>query len=108
MSEVLLLNFDPILAPRLADSLARLGHRVTVHTGHEALSMKLRRESSFDLAILDVSESSTSVRRNLIELQTYRAGHGVRPMVLCVSRVYRGPRFELELERKGARVAYVR
>jgi hypothetical protein len=59
------------------------------------------------LIVLDASENDRVVHDQLAEIRRYRAQHGHRPTVLCVSRVYRGPLVELELERRGARVIYV-
>jgi DNA-binding response OmpR family regulator len=108
MIETLLVNFDPKLAERLASLLASQGHRISICTGFKALRQLLRKSPGFDLAIVDVSFDTPTAGVQLAELQAYRVQHGPRPMLLCVSRVYRGPQFELELERKGARVAYVR
>jgi len=55
----------------------------------------------FDLVILDVSVQCRDAGKLLEGLKRYRDAHGPRPMTLCVSRVYRGPRFELDLEQQG-------
>ena len=109
MTKTLLVNFEPPLAERLVHLLAARGHHVTIHAhGGLPLSEGLRMSEGFDLVLLDVSSDSAALREHLAALRNHRAKHGPRPMLLCVSRGYRGAYFELNLERKGARVAYVR
>jgi hypothetical protein len=55
-----------------------------------------------------VTKYNRFVRDLVNEVSDIRAQHSLRPMLLCVSGNYRGPKFELELERKGARVVHVR
>ena len=85
------------------------GHRVSAYAGDKPLAEHLSKlMDEVDLIVLDASGNDRIVHDRLGEIRRYRVRHGHRPTVLCVSRVYRGPQFELELERKGARVVYVR
>lgn len=107
--QLLLVRFDNASEGRLTELLRQRGYRVSAYSREESLLECLSRFGrEIDLVILDVSGNDPEVRNYLAEIVRYRAQHGHRPMVLCVSRVYRGPQFELELERKGARVVYVR
>jgi len=63
--------------------------------------------SEIDLVIVDASYSEKYALDLLTEMASYRKRNGPCPAALCISRVYRGPRFELEVERKGARLLYV-
>lgn len=108
MAQILLVKINEFEARRLTEFLIVRGHRVTVFEPTQSL-VRLLGElgQNLDLVILDVSLQGPEAGRYLEELKLYRAAHGPRPMILCVSHVYRGPRFELDLERQGARVVYV-
>jgi hypothetical protein len=78
------------------------------------LSMRNYRKSSdhaiiadlqtVDLVIIDVSIDDPEMRHTLRILKVERAR---RPFaVLCVTRVNRGPRYQYDIERIGARFAY--
>jgi DNA-binding response OmpR family regulator len=109
MAEILLVKFDKVTVERLAEFLQRRGHCITTHSGDESLAQTLRGYSrGFDLVILDVACDEAVTRKHIAAVRAIREKRGPRPMLLCVSWVYRGPRFELELERQGARVVYVR
>src|SRR5690349_2171924 len=106
---ILLVNFDEASEGRLTEILRQRGHRVSTYTSEEPLAEHLSKpRGDVDLIVLDASGNDRVVHDQLDEIRQYRAQHGHRPTVLCVSRVYRGPQVELELERKGARVVYVR
>jgi len=106
VAEILLVKFDQVTEGRLAELFGCRGHHAITHSGDQPLSQVLRRRG-FDLVILDVSCDYSITRKHVAAVRARREQHGLRPMLLCVSRVYRGPQFELELEREGARVVYV-
>ena len=64
-------------------------------------------DNDVDLVIVDVSAADEICQVTLDELRRWQMIHGPRPGILCVSTVYRGPNFELEIERKGGRLVYV-
>jgi len=106
MAAILLANFDEEFRDRLAAFLRVERHSVHVALEPAPLSQLLRR-ATVDLLIVDVSHRENYVRDLLADLGAHRAKRGPRPSVLGVSRVYRGPRFALDLERKGLRLIYV-
>ncbi len=108
MALILLTNFDEPSAHRLADLLTRRGHRVNKCSTFDGVQFLEASDHDLDLIILDVSHDDRETQNQLAEIRHYRAQHGPRPMLLCVSRLYRGARFQLDLESKGARVVYVR
>jgi hypothetical protein len=60
-----------------------------------------------DLIVLYLSAANRFCSTELKAIRDYHARCGARPALLCVPDMYRGPHFELDLEQKGARVAYV-
>jgi DNA-binding response OmpR family regulator len=108
MAKILLVNFDVELGTRLSAFLRAERHELcaVLECGHFAEMLK-RCPVPIDLVILDVSLGEKYVRDLLSEISSYRVRNGPRPAILCISRVYRGPHFALDLERKGARLLYV-
>jgi DNA-binding response OmpR family regulator len=107
MPRILLVNFDEEQARRMAAFLRTERQQVCVAPATENVSQTVRRICGIDLVILDASHREKYARDLLNGIASYRARNGPRPMVLCISRVYRGPRFQLDVERKGARLIYV-
>jgi hypothetical protein len=108
VARLVLANFDAETAAQLIQLLQRNRHSATLlptnTSGHGPQAIG---QVSCDLIILDVSRDDRATRALLIEALRRRAESGPRPMLLCVTRAYRGPRYEFDLERKGARIAYV-
>jgi len=107
MAKILLVNFEIGQGLRLATFLRVERHDVRVAESSVASLRGPQRVTDFDLVIVDASLREQSVRDLVTEIATQRASSGPRPMVLCICRCYRGARFELDLERRGARVVYV-
>jgi DNA-binding response OmpR family regulator len=108
MGQILLMNFDEEMGSKLAVALRNQRHSVVMLPKDVSFAKALTLgKGSPDLVILDFSRIERNGRTLLSEIVFYRARYGPWPMLLCVSRVYRGPQFELDLERKGARVVYV-
>ena len=108
-ARILLVNFDEASERRLTEIFRQKGHRISTYACEEPLAEHLsKRSNDVDLIILEASQNERVVHGQLSEIRRSRAQYGHRPTVLCVSRVYRGPQFELELERQGIRVVYVR
>jgi hypothetical protein len=108
-ARILLVNFDKTSEERLTEIFRQKGHYTSIYRRVEPLAAHVSKAGQdIDLVVFDVSGNDRETLKQLGDMRRYRAQHGHRPMVLCVFRVYRGPRFELELERKGARVVYVR
>jgi hypothetical protein len=109
MAKILLANFDEEAGVRFTAFLRNEHHEVGSALENESFSHMLQRCGlKADLLILDVSRRERYACDLLDQVSSHRIQCGLRPMVLCVSRAYRGAQFELDLERKGARVVYVR
>jgi DNA-binding response OmpR family regulator len=109
MARILLGNGSETVGKELAQLLTNRGHRVTTCFAGNSLDDVMRRLGhEFEIVILDVSSNDFQARNDLAVIKHHKMHGGPKPMLLCVSRVYHGPRFELELEQKGARVVYVR
>jgi hypothetical protein len=108
MAKILLANFDEEAGARLTAFLRNEHHEIGLSFENESFFQILRRCGAVnDLLILDVSRREKYARDLLAQISSHRLQYGPRPMVLCISRSYRGAQFELDLERQGARVVYV-
>ena len=108
MAHVALCGIERVAANQLSSLLRQHGHCVAICERQDALSEPaFMRNSSIDLIIVDVSESENAVRAYLEQRDRMNNRDQDKPMLLCVSRVFRGARFQLEVERKGARLIYV-
>lgn len=107
MARILLANFMEESGTRLAAFLRIERHEVHMADQAQPLAQMLRLVREFDLVIIDASQREHYVRDLVNHIAKHRAQSGPRPMMLCVCRIYRGPRFELDLEKRGARVIYV-
>jgi hypothetical protein len=58
--------------------------------------------------VLDMSRNTKEDWAILSRLSKFRLLHAPGPMILCIATIYRGPDMELKVERKGARLVYVR
>ena len=107
MANILVVRFNDVLGEELADALRTRRHAVGICVGDQPVPEAIQAYGDgVDLIIVDVSLADEACLRVLKGVARYRSEHGPRPMVLCVSTVYRGPQFELEIERKGARLVY--
>jgi hypothetical protein len=103
-----LANVEPRLAGALESSLRRRAHFVQSVAARALDQVDFQiDELSLDLIIIDISSEDSAARNLLTNLLRLRIETGMRPMVLCIFRAYRGAQFEYELERRGARVAYL-
>ena len=108
MANILLLKFDEKVGRRLADLLQLRGHQVAIHLGDcSSLDVLLDHSQGIDLVIIEVSSADSLTRQYVGAVRAYREAHRPCPMLLCVSRFYRGAQFQLQLERDGGRVIYV-
>jgi DNA-binding response OmpR family regulator len=108
MARILLANFDEEAGARLTAVLRNERHEAQLARENESFSQMMQRHGfTPDLLILDVSRHERYARDLIDQVSSHRIQYGPRPMVLCLSRAYRGAQFELGLEQKGARVVYV-
>ncbi len=108
MARMLLVGFADVIAADIAAVLQRQGHKTEIYEGEAPLTKVLAHtEPQPDLVLIDVSRDDRQTWDRLVELCHFRDQYGPAPMLVGVSIVKRGPRFELEIERKGARLVYV-
>jgi hypothetical protein len=108
MAQILLMNFDEEPTLRLAAFLRAETHEVLIALPTQSYFGWVRGHGEdADLVIIDVSHREKFFWPLLEDISIYRSEQGENPVVLCISRIYRGPRFELDIERKGARLLYV-
>lgn len=104
MANILISGFEPDAAAQLDHLLRARRHCVQIIAGD--LEPRSNRYQDVDLMILGVSGAGI-----LTEISDYLMSHkesgAVPPSLLCVARVYQGPRLELEVEKKGARLVYL-
>lgn len=81
-----------------------------VRSTTEAARKLARRDSSYHLVLLNVSNPSLPWLRLLHALQeaSSRSQRVIEPPYLCVSTVQKDLLFELRIEQMGARLVYVR
>jgi hypothetical protein len=107
MATILLIGSDQTDQENLAATLRARGHSVLLTENWHFSSTDFNaRLSSADIAIVDVTRLDEDSLRQLrhICLRTRQDQFPVH--VLCYSRTFRGPRFELDIERLGARFVY--
>jgi len=105
MAQIMLVGFEQTFQQSLLEELRRHGH-----VGRElepAMSFARVLESEgrdIDVVVVDATSEKACIVEYMATLQSFRNVNGLRPMILCITRVSRGAQFELGLERKGARV----
>ena len=106
MPKALLIDDDPVHAERLIHRLtAQQIHVRRVNDSAEAEDELRHPMLPYDLVIVNVSNPDKPWITILAKLQGVCRRSGWGPLILCVSNRPREPRFELELERQGARYA---
>jgi hypothetical protein len=109
MASILPYGFNDRDAIALGTLLHGQGHQLHVCCGSESFCRTLHmRGHRIDLLVLYLSAENRFCSTELKAIKDYRAKYGPKPALLCVPDLYRGPQFELDLEQKGARVAYVK
>jgi hypothetical protein len=108
MARILIGGFDQPTAVQLAMRLRAGRHDVRIC---EAISECDRHiidlGAAIDLVVVEGTASPGLVDECFKGIGDLFASRGRRPMLLCVSRAYHGPRFEIDLENEGARLVYV-
>jgi DNA-binding response OmpR family regulator len=105
MATILLLNFDEEHEARLAAVLRGRGHRVRVADNSQTLPFATQ-EHRIDLMIVDVTQAKNDSWTELSRLCSLCGGNGLPILILCYSKIYRGPYFELKVEKLGARFVH--
>lgn len=108
MKNILLLSRHDGYAQALAARLRNAQCSVESATDMKWLLWALRHsEEQVDVVILDVDALGPDLQWLDAINKILRGQPNLTP-VICVSRSYRGPYLQLQIERKGARLAYVR
>ena len=74
----------------------------------DATTVLKNRNEEFDVLILDLSANRPDDWQTLDQICRLTATKMPPQMILCFSTVFRGARMKLEVERRGARLVYVR
>ena len=107
---IFLLNFEPAYGERLALRLRGLRHKVLIpDTNGKSLSELQDEELQHaDFVIFDLSRVNHAIWSELRRICRFRKQDGLPLMLLCWSQIYRGPEFQLLVEKLGARLVYAR
>jgi DNA-binding response OmpR family regulator len=107
MATILLIGSDQTNQENLASTLRARGHSVMTADWSRLQSADWNtRMSAAEIAMFDVTQLDEDSRRQLRRICQWPRQDGFPILVLCYSRAYRGPRFELDIERMGARFVY--
>ena len=109
MARILLLSdTDSSDAAAIVSVLARHRHTLQVATNLQEVPLSLDgRDLPYDVVIVDLSRNRPSDWQNFDNILRVARVDPPKPMVLCVSSVYRGPSMKLEVERRGGRFAWI-
>jgi hypothetical protein len=107
MATILLVGEDLTDRENLAAKLRIRGHDV-VETDYSELPLVSwnAHMASAEIAILDVTNVPENGKRQVRSICQQPRQDGFPALVLCYSRTYCSPRFELDIERLGARFVY--
>jgi hypothetical protein len=109
MARILISSQDVKFSESLAQSLRTHRHEVSVRQISPGDLREIERHTnSYDILVLDVTGLDHGATRKLIVAGSECSLPGTMPIVLCISRIYKGARFEFDLERQGSRLIYVR
>jgi hypothetical protein len=107
MATILLIGQDRIDQENLASKLRARSHAVIVadycHLPSADWDIRM---SSVEIAVFDVTRLDDDCKGQLRRICQQPRHDGLPVLVLCYTRAYRGARFELEIERLGARFVY--
>jgi DNA-binding response OmpR family regulator len=109
MATILLIGSDREYQENLASKLRTRGHAVLMADNLRLSSTDGNdRMSSVEIVVFDVTHFNEDGKRQLRTICQQPRQDGFPVLVLCYSKVYRGPLFELDIERIGARFVYPR
>jgi|GEM_PF-1827214 DNA-binding response OmpR family regulator len=109
MTRILLLDSNQTHARDLALALKRHRCSVTICASRRDAIIELKRNSAgFDVVILDLSANRPEDWATFDQIQKLTWMSVPTPMIVCFSTIYRGPKMNLEVERRGARFVYER
>jgi hypothetical protein len=95
-------GFDESTATQLASLLRAGRHDVQICEVIQTCNRPITElDATIDLVVVDGTAGFSLVEKYFKSIACVYAGRGRRAMLLCVSRVYHGPRFEIDLESEG-------
>lgn len=104
---ILLIDPDAAHRERLADRLRTYGYRVLVPDLNPESARLLESQALHaDVAIFEVTKRDERIVKQLQKITRLRKCDGTPVLVLCCSRTYHGPRFQLQIEEMGGRYLY--
>ena len=107
MAIILIISPDEGERKTLDSAVRNMGHIVSLADRLAVLPILARSDlQTIEIVVCDVTALDEPAWR---ELRAFAVTLRQRPTVvlmLCYSRIYRGPRFELDVERLGARFVY--
>jgi hypothetical protein len=107
MATILLVGENLTDQDNLAAKLRVRGHAVLLADSRQFPTMcKDARMSSVEIFVFDVTHFDDASERHVRAICQQPRLDGRPALVLCYSRTYRSPRFELDIERLGARFVY--
>jgi DNA-binding response OmpR family regulator len=107
MAKILLIGSDETYQETLASKLQARGHAVFMPKPRRQWPADWNATmSSVDVVVFDVTLLNDDSKRQLQSICHWSRQDKFPVLVLCYTRVFRGPRFELEIERLGVRFVY--
>jgi hypothetical protein len=108
MARILVGGFDQPTAAVLALQFQARRHDVWIFEGIDGCDRHITEHGmEVDLVVVDGTASPNQVESCFRNIAKRCPNREPRAMLLCVTRVYHGPRFEINLENEGARLVYV-
>lgn len=106
MARVLLFDVNHRYEATIPPLFEQYHHTTFVATElQEVLSRLLGENQTYDVVIVDMSRNRDSDWQNVNAISA--ALRAPKPMMLCVSDAYVGPRMKLEVENKGGRLVWI-
>jgi hypothetical protein len=112
VTQIALVNFHGFLGAQLgmqfSNSLRTRNYRVALFDAGRSIVQAWNHLGILpDVLYLYVQSPNGRAEQYLDQLQAYWSSHGPRPLALCVLESYFGAHYQLALEKRSARVAYV-
>jgi len=106
MRRAIFLNRGEIWTTNIERALSKHFALVTHNYRNNLIQQVIDEIRAADLAIVDVSIDDQQMREVLEVIRRAKMQQHLKPALLCISRVNRGPHFQYQIERMGARFAY--
>lgn len=107
MARIVLVGFNEAFGKELSQCLKNQHHATTVCARGDEAWMK-DFATDLKLVMLNFTRNAPEDWEALKRISKAKTESAAGPMILCVANRYLGPKMELEIERRGARIVYVR